>query len=200
MKKLAVILLLSLSVFTSCNILTNSSTDGVTTGDSNEAGGGSTGDPSVWEDLSWTVGDADVNTYSANTKIGRVTLYATGSASIVVDANSKTIDDINFTHRCKLGGTGLLNTDDIETSYRVIAFPVIKNSQIKIYAQSASSTSDRDLQISNLSGNYRITKTALGANISCVIDTLYTGDDTTLYLYSLNSGINIYGIYVIKQK
>lgn len=56
------------------------------------------------------------------------------------------------------------------------------------------------LQISNLSGNYRITNTALGANISCVIDTLYTGDDTTLYLYSLNSGINIYGIYVIKQK
>lgn len=205
MKKLSILLLGLIVVFVSCDITGNTSVS-ESTGNTTSSGS-SGGSQTTWEDLAWfitaeTANIPDGSTYNritAKTTLNRVTIYANSSQYVDIDANSKSIDDISFTHRCKLGGTGSLDANDVEASYRVLAFPVVKNSIIKIYAQSASSTADRQLKLSNLSGSYSITGTALGANISKVIETTYTGDETTLYVYSASSGINIYGIYVTKQ-
>ncbi|AEJ18224.1 hypothetical protein [Gracilinema caldarium] len=201
MKKLSLITFGCLLVLASCDLMGNTSNnDNIrnandTTNNSSGTGGSTT----TWEDLTWTVADKDVATYTTKTIIGRVILYATTNASIVVDANTKTIDNLSFNYRCKLGGTGYLNTDDVEQSYRVLAIPVTKNSLIKIYAQSGTSIEDRELKLSNLSGSYFVNGIAPGSTIAKVIETTYTGDESTLYVYSMRSGINIYGIYVNKQ-
>lgn len=206
MKKLSILLLGLIVVFASCDI-TGSTSVSDSTGDSTSGGSSGGGSQTTWEDLAWFITTetanipegATYNRITTKTTLGRVTIYANSSQYVDIDVNAKTVDDISFTHRCKLSGTGSLDANDVDASYRVLAFPVVKNSVIKIYAQSASSTADRQLKVSNLSGSYSVTGTALGANISKVIETTYTGDETTLYVYSTNSGINIYGIYVTKQ-
>ena len=99
----------------------------------------------------------------------------------------KTIGDLTFTHRLKLGGTG-------NGSYRNLSFDVTGPCTIDVYLMSASSTEDRTLNI--YSGNWGGTLlTSMPATTTAAKQTYsYTGGVATLYVGSANNGINLYGI------
>jgi hypothetical protein len=122
-------------------------------------------------------------------------IYAEEGKSVDVDGNNKTLEDWVFTHRIKFGGTGSFDEDGKAVS-RVLAFDVTGNSKITIALQSASSSADRVL---NVAAGHKdeifATIPALGASISKGI-VEYKGGAQTIYLYSPNSGVNIYLIRV----
>ncbi|HEX7584926.1 MAG TPA: hypothetical protein VF373_09580, partial [Prolixibacteraceae bacterium] len=62
----------------------------------------------------WNFSSASFNalgTISATATVESFTIAATADAAVVVDANNKSLDGIDFTSRLKLGGTGVFDTD-----------------------------------------------------------------------------------------
>lgn len=137
----------------------------------------------------------DLGIMTSTRTVAGLTIYAEEGRSVDVDGNNKTLEDWVFTHRIKFGGSGTFDEDGKAVS-RVLAFDVPGNSKITIALQSASSSADRVL---NLSAGHKdeifATIPALGASISKgVVE--YKGGPQTIYLYSPNSGVNIYLIKV----
>jgi hypothetical protein len=128
----------------------------------------------------------------AETKtIEGLTIYGVSGAEVVVDANNKTLDGISFTSRLKLGGTGNFDADGKPVS-RVLAFSVTGNTTITVMGMSSSSGSDRTLVIAAGKKETEVGRfAALGASISKGEFT-YTGEPTTIYLFSPSSGVNLY--------
>lgn len=118
-----------------------------------------------------------------------LTINASAEKAVTVDENAKTLGDLAFTHRMKLGGAGTY-TDSVPSA-RVISFNVEGNSKISIAAMSSSSGEDRVLIAVNAAGDTLAQIPALGASLE-MVEFEYTGDSTTIYMFSSASGINIY--------
>lgn len=139
-------------------------------------------------DICWSWSTAD--TIRATTTMDGLTIVANSTGTVTIDANKKTIDGTNFTHRLKLGGSG-------NASYRHLYFAVTGPCAIDIYAQSSSSSADRSLTVH--SGSFTGTKigTASAPGAAPAKSTItYTGGAGNIYVYSPSSGVNIYGICV----
>lgn len=120
-----------------------------------------------------------------------LTVYAASDKVVTVDANKKSLDGVDYTHRLKLGGVGTFDEDGKPVS-RVIAFDVTGNTTITVIGMSSSSGEDRELivavdSISNELGHF----SALGTPISKG-EFNYVGKAATIYLSSASGGINIY--------
>ena len=124
---------------------------------------------------------------------GDFIIAASSSKTISIAASSKTIGSVSFTHCVKLGGTG-------NSTGRYISFPVTGACTIKTYGATSSTNNERSLTIASGSA-------ALGTSLHTGYCTnsdgngiaeeySYTGNATTIYIYSSNSGYNIYGIDV----
>ncbi len=119
------------------------------------------------------------------------TIFATADASVIIDANSKSLDGMDFTNRLKLGGTGTFDVDGKPVS-RVLSFPVYGNTKITVMGMSSSSSSDRILVVAAGKMETELGRfAALGASIGKG-EYNYTGGPTTIYLFSTSSGVNIY--------
>ncbi len=133
----------------------------------------------------------DLGSYEVEKVLGyNVKMVGGASKAIVVDANKKTLDGINFTHRIKLGGT-------IQSDARYIEITVEKASIIKVYAMSGSSSKERALNLytdlTKLKEEPLASFTLNGTELQVVEYKVSAG---TYYLGSGDSGINIYGIYI----
>jgi len=141
----------------------------------------------------WNFSSASFNALgtAVTTTIEGLTVYSTADAPIVVDANAKSLDGLNFTSRLKFGGTGVFDVDGKPVS-RVLTFAVTGNTTITVMGMSSSSGSDRQLLITAGNKDTQVgTFPALGASISKGEYT-YTGGPTTIYIYSPSSGVNLY--------
>lgn len=151
----------------------------------------------IWYDIfvagarEWNISSSEFNalgTIASDTTINGLTIYSANN--VTVDANNKSIDGMDFTHRLKLGGSGAFV--DGTPDYRVLAFDVSGNTTITIAGMSSSSSEDRKLVIAAGSeSNVIDTFQALGSPISKA-DFNYIGGPTTIYLYSINKGVNVY--------
>jgi hypothetical protein len=122
-----------------------------------------------------------------------LTIYASTDKIVAIDENSKTLDEMEFTHRLKLGGSGTFGEDGMPVS-RVLEFKVKGNSTITIIGMSSSGSADRELVIAADSMNNEIGRfAALGTPISKGVFN-YEGDAAVIYLFSPSSGVNIYYI------
>ena len=147
-----------------------------------------------WNFSTWNTGD-----YTEEITKDGLTLYATSGKKITVDGNTKTVDGIKYTQRLKFGGTGTF--DELgKPSCRVISFDVSENCDIYIVLAHSSKSGDaRDLKIDAvIEGN----KTNIGS-ISVNANEIKSGTvvynqtkPATIYIYSGNSGINLYDIKV----
>ena len=140
----------------------------------------------------WNMSDADfksLGTLTSDKTVNGLTIYATSSKNVVIDESSQKIDGLSFTHRLKLNGTGASNS-------RLLSFKVDGDCDIDVYLISASSSADRTLNVDKGGFGQSLTNIpAHGASISK--ETVhYTGSTTTIYMYSPNSGVNIYAIRV----
>ena len=133
----------------------------------------------------WNASDYEVGTYTTETVFGNITLIA--SSKTAIDENSKTIDEIAFTKRLKLGGTG-------STSSAALKFTTTEKSDITVYCASSSSTgTGRMLVLATAEEVVSDTNEAPLSAGKLVYSDVPAG---TYYLYSSNSGINIYGIKI----
>jgi len=126
--------------------------------------------------------------------VNGLTIYAAADKAVVVDSSgSKELDGMVLTYRLKLGGSGTFNTE-LKALSRVIAFDVTGNTTITVMCMSSSSTTDRKLNLSAGTSTPVLTEMpAPGPALTKTVYT-YTGGATTIYLYSPNSGVNIYYI------
>ncbi len=156
-----------------------------------EGGGGG-------EAKDWNISDAAFNalgTIAAPTTVDGLTIYATSEATVIVEGNNKTLEEVNYTSRLKLGGSGGFDTEGKPVA-RVLAFQVAGPSKITVIGMSSSSGTDRVLNIAAGTKDNLIAQfPALGPSISKG-EYDYTGGATTIYLYSPSSGVNLYRIKV----
>lgn len=142
-------------------------------------------------DKTWNFSEWEIQTISETKTIDGLTVVATADASVAIDSNDKTVDDIKYTQRLKLGGTG-------STDSRILKFDVTGACTIKIILQSSSSGADRTLLICKDTWdkeNPLATMSAPGA--APASETYkYTGEAGTIIIGSQSSGINLYAIYV----
>ena len=138
-----------------------------------------------WNFSNWASGD-----YTSNTTVDGLTLKATSDRKVSVDAQSAYVNGINYTKRLKFGGSGSSN-------YRNLQFTVPGSCTITVVAAHAGSGANRTLRIATGSFNNVVGSVSLAAYASPTSYTYtYSGDETTVYVYSANSGINVYAIYV----
>jgi len=146
----------------------------------------------------WNFSSADFNalgTIGATTTVQGLTIYSIVDTSVTVDANNKTEGGVSYTYRLKLGGTGNFNAEGKPVS-RVLTFPVTGNVQITVKAMaSSSSATDRTLNVKAASGEVIGAFNVLGSTLSAQTYN-YTGGANTIYVYSINSGINLYHLMV----
>lgn len=147
----------------------------------------------------WNFSDWEAKTYTENFTKDGLTLYATTKKDIKVDGSKKTVDGIKYTQRLKFGGTGGFEKSG-EPSNRVISFAVSGKCNIYIVLAHGSSKGDaRDLKIDAVIDGNKTNIGSISVNVSeTKIGTVVYDktEPTTIYIYSGNSGINLYDIKV----
>ena len=142
-------------------------------------------------DKTWNFADWEAKTYTENFTKDGLTIYTTSEKTVVIEENSKTVNDVEYKKRLKFGGTGSKDS-------RCVEFEVDGACTIEVVLTSASSSEDRTLNI--CTGEF--SKDNLLATLPAVTSgpTLesyqYTGEAGKIVLGSAKSGINIYAIYV----
>lgn len=162
----------------------------------------------------WNFSSTDFTTalsseFTESVTVSDFTVYASSTGAVKYDENSKSIDDYEFTNRLKLSGSGKFNEDGTPDT-RVVGFPVSGDCTITAYGMSSSDGSTRYLLFANgakisdfdkdnptaatdpnLLGYLENDGSAIGK-----YSVSYTGDATTIYLYSASSGFNLYMVKV----
>ena len=163
------------------------------------AGNGSAGDPrwaSASTTMEWNMSTDAFNALgeiAATTTVEGLTIHAFLDKTVVIDANGKTLDDMEFTHRLKLGGSGGFDDKGLPVS-RVLSFDVTGNTTITVAAMSSSSSADRVLNIAVDSMNGTFAEfPAMGASLTKGVYS-YLGGPAKILLYSPSSGVNVYYI------
>lgn len=144
----------------------------------------------------WNVSNDNLNALGELTEtvtVDGLTIYANADKPVTIDTNGKTLDDWVFTHRLKLGGSGQF--DGNTPLGRVLAVSVDGDSEITVAAMSSSSSSDRELVITDATRDTIAIFPAMGSSITKGTYT-YEGDATTLFFYSPSSGVNVYYLKV----
>lgn len=149
----------------------------------------------------WNIsGDSfkDLGTLTAPTTVDGLTIHATEDATVVIDANDKTLDDVSYTSRLKLGGSGSFDAETGLPLSRVLSFDIDGPKTISVICMSSSSSADRILNIAaGTSENILAEAPAPKEQPIQRTDINYTEESaTTIYLYSPSSGVNIYNIIV----
>ncbi|MBP3251579.1 MAG: hypothetical protein J6M25_02900 [Prevotella sp.] len=145
--------------------------------------------PTTWNFSDWT---AERFTETV-TKEG-LTVMATEGEAVEIDANTKTVDGVKYTQRLKLGGTGT------EVS-RNLNFKVPGKCRVEVVLMSASGSANRTLNVATGTfDNVVATIDALGASATMGSFDYMTDEPTTIYLYSADSSINVYAIYVTEEQ
>ena len=153
---------------------------------------GASAQQTVWNFSDWTA-----QTFTSEYTQDGLTVAATADQSVTIDGNKKTITGANNTYECtqrlKFGGAGGSGADG---EYRYVKFDVTGDCTINVGLQSSSSGSDRILNVATGTfDNVASTMSALGSPAQEQSFT-YTGEATTIYLYSTSGGINLYYIEV----
>ncbi len=144
----------------------------------------------------WNASTMDAATYEENYVYEGLTIYASTERPVVIDENSKSAGDYSFTQRIKMGGSAGW-TDATTPSGRVLGFDVTGNCTITVYVMSSnSSATDRYVAVYAGDNNTTLMEENVLPTSLAGYSATYTGDATTIFVASTNSGINIYGIDV----
>ena len=138
---------------------------------------------------SWNFKDSgfkSLGTITSNVTVSGLGLLANSSKTMSVIADGQTVSGTAYTHALALGGSG-------SVSYRAVKVPVSSEATIKVVLRSSGSTA-RTLVVADASGKQLGTMKA--DVVAAQASYTYKGSDGYIYLYSSNSGINIYKIQV----
>ena len=135
-------------------------------------------------------------TFDSEYQKGSFTIKADADHSVVVDANKKTFEDVSYTKRIKLGGTGTAD-------YRSIHFTLENDSTVDFDMLSSNGESERTVNIYKVDGeNEEIvnTLTVVGSKVDGAYQR-HTLDLTagSYYFCSASSGLNVYGVRITEK-
>lgn len=148
---------------------------------------------STWYDFSTWEPATEINS-TINGENG-ITLYGNGKPSIAATGDSYEADNLTFTQCWKTGGKGEFK-NGAPTNGISFVIETAGEYKIVVYGKSQNSSKDRVFKI-NVGGTQESDMfTALGASVTKGEYTATVADNTTIYLYSGDSGIMIYGISV----
>ncbi len=138
--------------------------------------------------------DWENKTYSSTTTVNGLTLAAASGKEVTIENYDKdvTIDGITFPKRLKFGGSG-------SSSTRNVSFKIPGNGTLTVYGMSANSSATRILNIAIGSFNNVVTSLEKDGTSVGKAEYSYKGGETTVYLYSANSGFNIHGIVFLPE-
>lgn len=131
-------------------------------------------------------GFKSLNTITSNVTVSGLGLLANASKPMSVIEDGQTVSGTVYTHALALGGSG-------SNSYRAVKVPVSSEATIKVILRSSGSAA-RTLVVADASGKQLGTMTAPAA--AAQASYTYKGSAGFVYLYSSNSGINLYKIQV----
>lgn len=138
------------------------------------------------DDTVWNFSNSSFNSLGKienNITVDGLTLLANSSKYLNIKSNSREFDGVTYNYCLALNGTGT-------TGYRAVSFNVAGDTAINVIGASSGSDT-RGLVIADSNGvlgTLNMTNQLSGAAFN------YTGNANTLYMYSSNSGINIYEI------
>lgn len=143
------------------------------------------------EEAGWGSDESKI-TISANQTVNGLTAVVAADNSMEIDDNDKTLDDKSFTRRMKLGKTG-------SSTNRCLKFDVLGPTVIDVWAMSGSSQDARPLYYKFGDADaVKFTNGDLNGSSLQKVTANYTGKTpTTVYIYSGNGGINVYGIKAV---
>ena len=146
--------------------------------------------------LTWNFSTSSFNalgTITSTTTVKGLTMTASSEKAVTIAEVPRTIDTLSFTHVLKFNGSG-------NASYRSLSFGVTGACTIEVYLISANPTSQRTLNIySGSYGGTLLTTMLADSTIAAKRTYSYTGNATTIYMGSANSGINVYAINLLYQ-
>lgn len=88
----------------------------------------------------WNFSEFALATFSETTEINGFKIYANSDYTVVIDANSKTVDGVSYTQRIKSGGSSQLDSLTNAPLARVYEFPVSGPGTVEYVMTSSSST------------------------------------------------------------
>ena len=137
----------------------------------------------------WKADEYAAGDITETTELGIMTaVIDNANNSLTIENSPKTIEGIVFNARLKTNGSG-------STSKRALKFNVSGPCTVTVYCASGNSTAaDRPLVLADDNGLLVSDNCAPVEAGTLVYD--YTGTAGTLYLYSGNRGINIYGVKI----
>lgn len=141
------------------------------------------------ESTSWNFKNTEfksLGTITSNVTVSGLGLLANSSKPMSVIADSQTVSGTVYTHALALGGSG-------SPSYRAIKVPVSSDATVKVILRSSGSAA-RTLVVADAGGKQLGTMNAAVAAEQASYT--YKGAAGFVYLYSSNSGINVYKIQV----
>ncbi|WP_303921096.1 Ig-like domain-containing protein [Treponema berlinense] len=165
--------------------------EGGGTGGSGESGGtggsGESGGSESGETILWRADDYTAETISETKVLGNMTVLASSSKQVTIASSSITVEGYSFTKVLKFGGSG-------SKTGRALKFTLTETSELEVYCVSASNSgTGRMLVLATDSAE--INKTNEAPTTAGILNygSIEAG---TYYLYSNNSGINIYAVKI----
>lgn len=167
-----------------------SSAGGESGGESGGSGsGGESGGSETGETILWRADDYTAETISETKVLGNMTVLLS-SKTVTIASSSITIGDYDFTSVLKFGGAG-------SKTERALKFTLTETSEVDVYCVSANSTgTGRMLVLATDSAEINNTNEAPTTAGILNYGSLEAG---TYYLYSNNSGINIYAVKITTE-
>lgn len=157
-------------------------------------GGGETPTPQG-ENKTWNFSDWESGDITETKTVDGLTVAATSDKKVTIDSSKKTFDGVEYTQRLKFGGTG--SSPDSGAPSRYLSFNVTGSCNIKVYFAHASSSGDaRTLNLATGTFSNISATQSVEVNTSATLEYNYTGNENTVYVYSANSGLNVYAIVV----
>ena len=152
---------------------------------------------SVNAQTEWNFSNWDAKKYSETFTKDGLTLNIIGEdASMTIDGNKKTVDDVKYTQRLKLSGSG--SVSDLENLGRVVSFNVEGSGDIYVVAAHASSSGDpRSLKVAAVVDNAvtPLEDVSYDPNEIKSFTVKYNQNKAAkILIYSGKSGMNIYDI------
>ena len=139
----------------------------------------------------WRADEYEAQTCGDNQALGIMTVIVGDGGSVSIDANSKSIDGYSFTKRLKFKGSG-------GTSKNSIKFTTTGSATITVYYMSASSNNSRTLNLSN--GTNVVASGTNDGNAIASFSTTSAVAAGTYYIYSADSGINVYAVKIAYEE
>lgn len=140
----------------------------------------------------WNFSDFTAGDIAETTVIDGLTIHASSGKKVSIDGSKKTFEDYSFTQRLKFGGTGGFDAETGEPIDRILSSGKWQCTITVIVHMLPVPGDPRSLMVTAGSKDNEVGSMEVTPGEITKKEIIYTGEATTIYVYSASSGINLY--------